>query len=160
MSESSTIKRPAKISIPEFTYEDYLSEVPMYKKRCVESTLKKHITFSPDTKTHDGLNPINTIYDNLIMYTVTSGAFESCDNVSKFICKYGQLDDYLDSVMEKVADLKMRLNNSNRKICILPTAGGSNAKLLKTALPNIEHLYLRLETLKTMSKTCVLSLCI
>ena len=116
--------------------------------------LKKHtkrVVFTPETKTHDGLKPASLLLNDLVLYYLSIGGMNRCEEMVEYLinqCKIREFGDFRLHYIEletMAKDLLKRLESSE-ETPILIEGGGSNCILKTITIPNVKHLVIVLET--------------
>jgi hypothetical protein len=109
---------------------------------------QKSVSFSEDTKKHDGLTPSTQLFDLLVVHYMSIGGMRHIGEMTTFL----ESKDYSLNISRREELLSMgeclltRIIESKKATPILPTGGGSNCKVPKEGLPNIQHMLIVLKT--------------
>ncbi len=108
---------------------------------------KKSVSFSEDTKLHDGLTPSTQLFDLLVIYYMSIGGMRTVDEMTTFLeSKDVSLDiRRREELIDMGSSLLTRIEESEQWTPILPTGGGSNCKVPKAGLSSIEHMLIVLK---------------
>jgi len=108
---------------------------------------KKSVSFSEDTKLHDGLTPSTQLFDLLVVYYMSIGGMRTVDEMTTFLeSKDVSLDiRRREELIDMGSILLTRIEESEQWTPILPTGGGSNCKVPKAGLSSIEHMLIVLK---------------
>lgn len=108
----------------------------------------KCVSFSEDTKLHDGLTPSTQLFELLVVHYMSIGGMRTVDEMTTFLeSKDVSLDISRREELIELGDrLLSRIEESEGKTPILATGGGSNCKVPKAGLPNVQHMLIVLKT--------------
>lgn len=115
----------------------------------------KRVSFSEDTKSHDGLTPSTQLFDLLMINYLSIGGMHNVHEMTTFLeSKDSSVDiPRREELLSMGERLLSRIEESEGGVPILPIGGGSNCKVPKDIIPNLKHmlivLKIELETKKT-----------
>ena len=114
-------------------------ETKMKTKMKTKVEIKKRVTFSLNTKKHDGLNPVNYWLDLIIWKAMNDGVINSVDDLLNHTKGAHHL---LKAIRLKIHNMRTELKLS-QEVNVLPQGGGHQIKLKqrnRRALRKVEEL--------------------
>ena len=108
----------------------------------------RRVSFSEDTKLHDGLTPSTQLFELLVVHYMSIGGMRTVDEMTTFL---ESKDVWLnisrrEELIELGDRLLSRIEESERWTPILATGGGNNCKVPKAGLASIQHMLIVLKT--------------
>ena len=145
-SDVASIDLPEDILASCIWIQSNIETEPTTKLDC-----RKKVSFTSDTKEHDGQKPETCILEKLVVHYLQIGGMTSSRQMVCFLNTNSvSLSDtkVISSLKDRINDLADRLVkcNSFNKVPLLQEGGGTGYQIGLVALPNIKHLICVFET--------------